>query len=191
MSVDMKKMMRVTNRSSSLAVYRIPELNIRRTFMPGESKNITYEELVQLTYQPGGRRLMQDILQIVEADVTKELNVRTEPEYYMSAEDVKKLLLSGSLDEFLDALDFAPAGVIDLIKTYAVELPVTDTRKREAILKATGFDVTRAIENNMPDADEEPAEQAAAPTRRVAKNTEPSGRRTDGQKYVVVSKPEE
>ena len=191
MSFDMKKVMKVTNRSSSMVIYKIPEHGIRRTFMPGEIKNITYEELTWLTYQPGGRKLMQDVLQITDAEVTQELNIRTEPEYYMNAADVKKLLLEGSMDEFLDALDFAPAGVLDLIKTYAVELPVTDTRKREAIFKATGFDVTSAIENSMPDEDEQPAEETPAPARRVVKNTEPSGRRTDGQKYVVVSKPEE
>lgn len=191
MSFDMKKVMKVTNRSSSMVIYKIPEHGIRRTFMPGEVKNVTYEELTWLTYQPGGRKLMQDVLQIIDAEVTQELNIRTEPEYYMSAADVKKLLLEGSMDEFLDALDFAPVGVIDLIKTYAVELPVTDTRKREAIFKATGFDVTSAIENSMPDEDEQPAEETPAPARRVVKNTEPSGRRTDGQKYVVVSKPEE
>jgi len=37
---------------------------------------------------------------------------------------------TGSLDEFLDCLDFAPEGVTDLIKTLAVELPLNDVAKR-------------------------------------------------------------
>jgi hypothetical protein len=52
---------------------------------------------------------------------------------------------NGSLDEFLDCLDFAPEGVIDLIKTLAVELPLNDVAKREAILNKTGFNVDNAI----------------------------------------------
>lgn len=191
MSFDMKKMMKVKNRSSSLVIYRIPEHNIRRTFVAGETKNISYEELVWLSYQPGGRKLMHDVLQIQDPEATKELNIKTEPEYNMSEEDVKNLLLYGTQDEFLDALDFAPSGVIDLIKSYAVSLPLNDIRKREAIKKATGFDVTAAIMNNEPEEGEEEVNDAP-PTRRVVKqeNAGTSARRTDGSKYTIVSKPE-
>jgi hypothetical protein len=46
----------------------------------------------------------------------------------------------------LDALDFAPEGVIALIKDEAVKTNLNDMSKREAILDKTGFDVTKAIE---------------------------------------------
>ena len=190
MEFDMKKMMKVKNRSSSLAIYKIPEQNIRRTFMPGEVKNITYQELVWLSYQPGGRKMMQEVLQIEDAKATTELNIRREPEYNMNEADVKNLLINGSMDEFLDALDFAPAGVIDLIKTYAVSMPLNDIRKREAIKKATGFDVSAAIENSASDEEEENT-QTETPTRRVVKEEVPAGRRTSGERYKVVAKPEE
>jgi hypothetical protein len=49
------------------------------------------------------------------------------------------------LDSLLDALDFAPAGVVELIKTIAVNLPLTDTQKAHAIKAKTGFDVATAI----------------------------------------------
>ena len=186
MDFDMNKMTKVKNRSASMVIYKIPEHNIRRTFVAGETKNIPYQELVWLSYQPGGRNLMQNVLQIQSAEVTEELNVPTEPEYNMSEADVKKLLESGTMDEFLDALDFAPSGVIDLIKTYAVNLPLNDIRKRDAILRKTGFNVTSAIEANQPDEEEEKKEET--PTRRVTEN---SGRRTSGERYKVVSKPEE
>ena len=55
------------------------------------------------------------------------------------------MLLNGSLDAFLDALDFAPIGVIDLIKTMSVQLPLTDLNKRRALKEKTGFDVDRAL----------------------------------------------
>ena len=73
-------------------------------------------------------------------------NTKLEPEYHYSEQDVKTLLKEGTLDQFLDCLDFAPQGIIDLIKDVAVNLPVNDMAKREAIKEKLGFDVTRAIE---------------------------------------------
>jgi len=69
-----------------------------------------------------------------------------EPEYKYSRSDVLNLLKNGSLDEFLDCLDFAPSGVKELIKDLAVELPLNDVAKRDAILEKLGFDVTKALE---------------------------------------------
>jgi hypothetical protein len=48
----------------------------------------------------------------------------------MSEAQIQKLILTGTLDEFLDCLDFAPIGTIDLLKAYCVSLPVTDYEKR-------------------------------------------------------------
>ena len=116
-------MYNVKNRSTSMVVYKIPETNLRREFAPGETKRIPFGELEKLTYQQGGKELLENFLQIVDEAVTKDLNVHREPEYNMSENQVKDLLISGSLDAFLDALDFAPIGVIDLIKSLAVSLP--------------------------------------------------------------------
>ena len=182
--MDMKKLMSVTNRSAGRVVYLIPEHNIRREFSVGETKQITYEELVWLSYQPGGRILMQNMLLIKDAEAIKDLNIQDEPEYYMSEADVVKMLLTGSLDQLLDALDFAPKGVIDIIKDKAVTLPLQDMSKREAIQKATGFNVTAAIENSKPDEDEEKVENVT-PTRRVRATEEPTA---PTRRYVVVDK---
>ena len=43
--MEVKKLYVVKNRSASEVVYNIPEEGIRRSFMPGESKNITLEEI--------------------------------------------------------------------------------------------------------------------------------------------------
>jgi len=40
----------VKNRSGSVVAYTIPEDNIRRRFTPGETKRISYEELLHLSY---------------------------------------------------------------------------------------------------------------------------------------------
>ena len=177
MDFDMNKMVSVTNRSSGRVIYRIPERGIRREFNVNETKQIPYEELVQLSYQKGGRNLMTNMLQIKEIKVTESLNIHTEPEYHMSEADIVHMLLEGSLDELKDALDFAPTGVVQIIKDKAVELPVHDMRKRQAIFEMTGFNVTSAIENNAPDEDDAQAETPTATTRRVQRTAEAPARR--------------
>ena len=177
MSFDMKKMVSVTNRSAGRVVYLIPEHNIRRVLSQGETRQVPYEELVWLTFVPGGRRLMEDMLYIRDPEAVKELEVPTEPEYFLDEAGVVDLLQNKSLDELLDALDFAPKGVIQLIKDKAVSLPLYDMQKREAIFKATGFNVTSAIENIKPDEDEAKVEAPTA-TRRVQVETPAAPART-------------
>lgn len=99
----------VKNRGAGIISYRIPEDNVRRTFAVGETKLIPYQELVKLSFQDGGREMMENYLQIQDATAVTDLDLKTEPEYNMSEKDVIELLKSGSLDEFLDVLDFAPS----------------------------------------------------------------------------------
>ena len=183
----------VKNRSSSVVVYRIPESNLRREFAPGETKQIPFEELEKLTYQQGGREMLEQFLQIVDEAVTSDLNVHREVEYDMSEAQVRDLLLRGSLDSFLDALDFAPLGVIDLIKTMAVQLPLTDLNKRKALKDKTGFDVDKALVHIEEEKNEESEGQItpAAPERRVKTETPAAGRRTTSNYKVVNKKTEE
>ena len=67
-----------------------------------------------------------------------------------------------SLDEFKDALQFAPQGVLDLIKKYAVSQPFNDMAKRIAIKDALQFDVTLAITNNEKSGEDEAANAPSA-----------------------------
>lgn len=182
-------MYNVKNRSSSVVVYRIPETNLRREFQPGETKKIPFGELEKLTYQPGGHTLLEEFLQIVDEAVTNNLNVHREVEYDMSETQIRDLLTHGSLDAFLDALDFAPIGVIDLIKTMSVSLPLEDYNKRKALLEKTGFDVDKAVANLQAEKAEEKttATESAAPTERRVKPAVQTGRRT-APNYKVVAK---
>lgn len=181
-------MYNVKNRSSSVVVYRIPETNLRREFQPGETKKIPFGELEKLTYQPGGHTLLEEFLQIVDEAVTNNLNVHREVEYDMSETQIRDLLTHGSLDAFLDALDFAPIGVIDLIKTMSVSLPLEDYNKRKALLEKTGFDVDKAVANLQAEKAEEKAAatESAAPTERRVKPAAQTGRRTAPNYKVVV-----
>jgi hypothetical protein len=191
--MDMKTMMAVKNRSASFVVYRAQLDNgnmIRRELQPGETIKVPYEELVKLSYRPGGKQLMQNFLQIDVEEAIQDLNLHVEPEYHMSEAQIIELLQNGSMDAFLDALDFAPTGVLDLIKKYAVQLPLNDSAKREALKNKTGFDVTKALENNAPEVEEEGQVEAPTATRKVQTAGTP-GRRTEGKYKVVTPKTEE
>lgn len=179
-------MYNVKNRSSSVVVYRIPETNLRREFAPGEVKKVPFGELEKLTYQEGGRELLENFLQIMESEVTSDLGVNRELEYNMSEQEIVALLQTGSLDAFLDALDFAPIGVIDLIKTLAVQLPLTDMNKRKALKQKTGFDVDKALVHIEEEKAEEKAPAApAASGRRV----QPAAQQTTGRRVQATETP--
>ena len=184
-----EKIYNVTNRSSSLVFYTIPERNITRQFGAGETKKIPHDELLSLTYQAGGPALIRNYLFIAEPEGVAEFNGATEPEYYLNEAGVKELILTGTLDEFLDCLDFAPTGVIDLVKKLAVQLPMTDMQKAEALKKKTGFDAIKAIANDKADKADNDKELEIAKERRVKSATEAgeAGRRTSGDKYKVIS----
>ena len=177
------KIYNVKNRSASSVVVRIPDLGIRKEFAPGETMRMSFDELEKLSYQAGGRELMANFLQVMEDEVNDELGVPREAEYYMSESQIAELLRSGSIDQFKDCLDFAPIGVIDLVKQIAVQMPLTDTVKIKALRDKTGFDVEKAIANN--EAANAPEQTEGA----TAEETKPAttGRRTNTN-YKVVSR---
>lgn len=178
----------IKNRSASVIVYSIPELGVRRSFAPGESKRITFEEIEKLTYQPGGMNILTRFLQIQSDDVLNSIGARVEPEYHMSENDVKNLLISGSLDQFLDVLDFAPDGVIDLVKRFSVELPLQNLEKRKALKEKIGLDVD-AVLRHREEEKENPQDTIlkTAPQRRVQSEATTPGRRTATPNYKTVT----
>jgi hypothetical protein len=137
--------MKVKNRSASVVVYTIADLNVSRRFAPGEVKEISKDEIQKLLYQRGGQTLFLDDLQVSAEDMRELGFGEQEPEYYYSPEDIKRIMVSGTMDEFLDLLDFSKEGGITIVKDYAVKLPLTDMNKIEALKKATGFDAAKAI----------------------------------------------
>ena len=163
------KKIKVKNRAGSEVVYIIPDMGgLRRSFQSREEKELTFEEIKKLSWTPGGETLIRDYLIIKDPEAIKELNLNVEPEYFYDKDEVIRLLQEGSLDEFLDCLDFAPDGVLDLIKQYSVTLPLNDVAKRSAILEKLDFDVTKAIEifkeSTQEEEKTEKARRAAAPS---------------------------
>lgn len=142
------ELIKVSNRSGGSVGYSIPDLGLHRTFQAGEVKDITMDELRKLSYVPGGNTIISEYLVIDNKDAIAELLGGVEPEYFYTEDDIKKLLTEGSMDQFLDTLDFASEGVLELIKDLAVKLKISDINKRDAIKEKLGFDVTKAIEIN-------------------------------------------
>ena len=142
---------KVINRAGNGSVsYTIPDMgNLQRVFQDGEEKIITFEEVRKLSYIPGGMVLLNEYLVIKDKEVLEELNMSPEQEYYYTKEDIIRLMTEGSLDEFLDCLDFAPEGVLETIKTLSVELPLNDVAKRKAILNKMDFNVDKAVRNKQ------------------------------------------
>ena len=189
--LDKNTLIKVTNRDNGSVGYSIPDLgNLERVFTSGETKEVTMEELRKLSYSIGGKVILDEYLIIHNEEAIAELLGTVEPEYYYQEEDVKNLLEHGSLDELKDCLDFAPEGVIELIKKIAVETELPDTLKRAAITKKTGFNIDNAIMVNRvmdePIA-EEKNEEKVRRTAPISISEETKTRRANLPKYNVVN----
>ena len=99
----------------------------------------------------------------------------------MSENQIVDLLKHGTLDQFLDCLDFAPEGVIELIKQFAVTLPLDNYEKRQALKEKLGFNVDAAIANAGPEPEmrQEESNKIVAPSNGT--------RRTAATNYKVVN----
>lgn len=185
--MDINTVYLVTNRSASSVVYSIPEDHIRREFAPGETKKIKHGELEKLSYQEGGRALLAHYFLLKNDEALQDLGIPTEPEYYMTEAQVIDLIKTGSLDAWLDCLDFAPEGVIEMIKKLSVSVPLNDYEKRRSLKEKTGFDVDAAIRHMEEEREDE--ESPKTPAQRRTQTAAPAqpGRRT-APKYNVVNK---
>lgn len=184
--LDKSTVIQVTNRYKGNVGYIIPDMNnLNRQYQPGETKEITFEELEKLSWIPGGAYIIKNCLIIHNPEAVEELMARVEPEYYYTEKDVTRLLQTGSLDEFLDCLDFAPEGVLDMVKDLAVSLPLNDVQKRNAIEDKLGFDVNAAIDL-LQQAEEDNGETQTA--RRRVKAPETNASSNDTRRVKIIAK---
>lgn len=185
-----EKIVEVKNRDSGYVGYKVRDLGIWRNFAPGETKKVSLEELRSLQYEPGGEFTLKELLMVNDQDALSILNIDTEPEYFYTEKEVRELLTKGTLDQLKDCLDFAPEGVIELIKKIAVETELPDTLKRAAITKKTGFNIDNAIMvNRVMDEPvvEEKNEEKVRRTAPISTSEETKTRRTNLPKYNVVN----
>lgn len=180
MTVQDNKVITVRNLMNHTVGYKIEEDHIRRMFSPYEKKQIKAGEIRKACYQYGCKILFNDFLSIQDKELAFEIGVPEDAvEYWWTQEDVDRMLTQGSMDELLDALDFAPKGIKDMIVDRAVELKLNDMNKREAIQTHTGFNITAMInlkeQYNAGIENEAPAQQRR---RRVQQtSSEKEGRR--------------
>lgn len=189
------KMVRVTNRSRGTVGYTIPDMgNLQRFFAHGETKVVPMEEIRKLDWTPGGAVLLRDYLKIEDAEAVEEILHDVEPEYNYTEKEIKEILLNGSMDQLMDTLDFAPEGVIDLIKDLAIKLEIPDVRKRNAISERTKCDISKAIEINQLSKNQDEEPNIGVKQRRVQPVSTQSTvkeRRTavlNNDKYKIVNK---
>lgn len=188
-----EKLVKVRNRNSGGTGYFFDTFGGqgRRYFAPNEEKLISLDELKQLSYTPGGEYILKNCLVINDQSALEALNMEVEPEYFYDEATIKDILLNGSYDQLEDTLNFAPDGVIDMIKKFAVELEIPDVNKRKMISEKTGLSIDNAIRVNQvmaEDTSEEAKEEA--PKRKAAPVTTSTPQRKttpSDSKYKVVT----
>ena len=175
--LKMAELVTVENRTAGKIVYQIPDRHIRRELAPRQVIRVPKEEIEALSYTAGGLDLIRNHLLVKDEQVLDDLNIHREPEYYMNADNVAKLIKEGTLNEFKDALDFAPDGVKDMIKDLSVQIPLNDFSKRQALKEMTGFDVDAAIQHDQENKAIEGNDAPAAPAPKVRRVQATPGRR--------------
>lgn len=183
----------VQNKVNATVVYQVPDLNnLIREFRPGEIKKIPMDELRRLSYDNGGRVTLQQYLFIDNKEAVDELLGETAPEYFYTQDDIKTLLVSGSIEQFEDFLNFAPAGLKDTMKDMAVDIKVNNVKKRELIKEYLGLDVSKAIELLDDSEDEKNSSSNLIKSDIRQRKAEPihkeSNSETKTRKYNVVNK---
>lgn len=187
MSVDTTKVaddetITITNLQDSTTGYIVETSNgtVRRFLPSFASFKVKAEELRQLNYTLGGKDIIQNYIRVENKDLAAEFGVDTEetPEYNWTEKEVVDCLNSSDIRILLDALDFAPTGIKQLIVDKAVELEVADVNKRQAISKAMGIDVDSMIKNKHVYDDAETEEKPKTTRRRsTTKSTTTKTRR--------------
>jgi hypothetical protein len=179
---------KVTNRNNGYTGYTLTN-GQKRLFSIGETKQISIDELKELSQIDGGEYMLRNYLIVDDKSALDFLNIDPEPEYYYTEKEIKVLLEQGTLDQLEDALNFAPQGVIDLIKDISIKIELPDTRKRKMIFDKTGFSVDNAITvNKIVNADTEEAPAAAEVKRKAAPIQKQDEAPVRKSKYTVVSK---
>lgn len=153
----------ITNLLDCTCGYIVELTGVRRSLPAHASFKVKASELRELNYQLGGQEILKNYIRVDNAALAKEFGVDVDntPEYSWGRKEVENCLVNEDIDVLLDALDFAPAGIKQLIADMAVELEISDVNKRQAISKAMGIDVDSMIQNkhafdSAEDEDEKP-----------------------------------
>lgn len=161
-------LVQITNMMDFPAGYVVDLTGVRRVLPPHASFRVKAGELRELSYQLGGIDILQNYIRVCNRSLALEfgIDVNDQVEYNWTEADVDRCLLNDDIDVLLDALDFAPDGIKQLIVDRAIKLEIPDVNKRQAIKDAMGTDITSAIENRHAYDDQEEAEEKKPARRR-------------------------
>lgn len=165
----------VTNLSDSPVLYRTPT-GIEREFPPKATFKIKAGELRELSYDRGGKILLQNYLKVDNISLAREFGVTDDiVEYNWTEEDIDDALTTADIRILLDALDFAPQAIKTRLVNRAVELEIPDINRIQAITDATGLNVFNMIRNKRAIAEDAPKKAKAH--RRLTNDVPQTGRR--------------
>ena len=182
-----RNIVEVRNRNNGFTCYTLDD-GTTRVFNLNESKKIDLEELRALAMTVGGDYILQNYLIINDRTALEYLDLNPEPEYFYTETEIEDLLLNKEPDYLEDCLNFAPQGVIDLVKSMAVKLKLPDVRKRKLILEKTGFSVDNALYVNDALKDEDDKPQEAKPERKIKRDAEDKSEAKPARKIVIPNK---
>lgn len=119
----------------------------RRRFHSFARMNLPTEELRQCVYQHGNY-LFTNVLRICNDDLAAEFGIPEDMvEYKWTKSDIDEAITTMPLDEFLDAVDFGPTGIVEEMARQAVEREITDGERIKALNTATGLNIQQQIVN--------------------------------------------
>lgn len=172
MTVSNNKLIEVRNMMDHKQVLIDKNTRSRYVFGAQQTKTITAGELRSMAYVPGVLTMLLDgKLRIQNRELCEEFNVPTDvPEYDLTIAEIDDILLNKEADYLLDALDWAPEGILELIKRRAIELKLPDVAKRKYISDRLECNVDEMIRNaeklETAASSEAPVEQKKAPERK-------------------------
>ena len=185
---EIKDYVEVTNRNNGRTTYTLPN-GLYREFGPKQSRKLELEELKELRDCQGGEYILQNFLIVKDKTALEYLDLNPEPEYFYTEKEITELVDFGSLDQLEDCLNFAPEGVIDLVKDIAIKTELPDTRKRKMIFEKTGFSIDNAIKiNQMMETDDSENAEIATTGRKAAPIVSSEPVHIPVRKYNIVDK---
>ncbi len=186
----------VSRYAGSIAIKEMNTGIVRTWPKCGDKLYLTEENIYNLVMAPGGRTIVENYLIVKNAEVLEDIEVATEPEYHFEVKEITDLLTNGTEEELIDAINFAPKGVLELIKDISVEIQLPNMNKRKIVDDMLQVDITKMIEI----ANTESSTEAEVPTvkTRLAKEKaekrveeKEGAKKTRSRKGTRVPKPTE
>lgn len=168
-NLNLQTKVKVSNRSDGSVGYKLDALHIKRHWRhPGDYINIPIEELLELKSSRGTKYILDHLLKI-EDNAARALvfdEAPLPPEYDYSEAEVEQLLYAGTNEQLYDALDYAPDGVLSIIRTKACQKLPDTMAKIEAINKKFNISLVTIYQNGVLAKQEDSAEEEKAPVER-------------------------